>query len=678
MNINDNNTQTLNQDNFASMDIASSDLPLGIDEEDLLDMDKYNKGLINLIKEADTPITIALQGEWGSGKSSLMNKIKGELCEGENAPFYGITIETWQFDLLDASSKNASSQAVVNILKSMIDQIIDLKPNKERQDRIDEIINKIAIAVSSAKSIYDIIGDPFLSQVGLSKTTVGFLSKIVNIIKDSVNKNKSSNIDKKHFDNASLIGQLHNEVKDLVDDVLDKSNYKQVKHITVVQDYSDNVSVDFKSTAKPFSQFEVQKFSCVIVRFIVALCNIAGYSINVLYLMCWQCLICVFDFVFQIVKLLWDIFCYILKLLSDIVCYSLRELYCVFSNLNQLSKMNGDPDSNNNNKKKGFIFFIDDLDRVEPKIALEILEILKNVFNIKRCVFIIAVDQYVLVEPIKIKLGLKGDNINKNSKSSDLDNINKNSKSSDLIECKRYLEKLIQLTVPVPMTLYDVKLLIQKRLSEISLFTAEELKSNEIADFVANAVQLSIGKNPRLIKRFINSLVVYNIILCASLSRQIYKETQKRIDNPGKTYLYIRKVFVIVFCIYVAYPKIFNLMLKRPFFGDWNDEFADTFGAKAVGDEVLKAISKSIGFDIKKYPHKLALFRICVSDGSLLKKWVAIMKLLDKINEVVEEYIKSSSDKDPEPNEVYSEVKHIVPWLIDIVYHNSLSIDNRI
>ena len=59
------------------------DVPKKHEETDLFGIDRYSKGLIKFIRQSDTPITIAIQGEWGSGKTSLMNTLQNELC-GEN------------------------------------------------------------------------------------------------------------------------------------------------------------------------------------------------------------------------------------------------------------------------------------------------------------------------------------------------------------------------------------------------------------------------------------------------------------------------------------------------------------------------------------------------------------------------------------------------------------------
>ena len=40
---------------------------------------KYQNALVKFISLTNTPITIALQGEWGGGKTSLMNQLRYEL-----------------------------------------------------------------------------------------------------------------------------------------------------------------------------------------------------------------------------------------------------------------------------------------------------------------------------------------------------------------------------------------------------------------------------------------------------------------------------------------------------------------------------------------------------------------------------------------------------------------------
>ena len=49
--------------------------------------------------------------------------------------------------------------------------------------------------------------------------------------------------------------------------------------------------------------------------------------------------------------------------------------------------------------------YVDDLDRIDPEDAVSILELLKNIFNIKDCVFVLAIDYQVVVKGLKEKFG---------------------------------------------------------------------------------------------------------------------------------------------------------------------------------------------------------------------------------------------------------------------------------
>jgi predicted KAP-like P-loop ATPase len=52
------------------------DIPLESFNDDALEIGDYAKSLSDFIQQCETPLTIALQGDWGSGKTSLMNLIK--------------------------------------------------------------------------------------------------------------------------------------------------------------------------------------------------------------------------------------------------------------------------------------------------------------------------------------------------------------------------------------------------------------------------------------------------------------------------------------------------------------------------------------------------------------------------------------------------------------------------
>ena len=68
--------------------ISVTDLPA---YEDEFDIKHYINGLANFIKSCETPLTIAIQGEWGSGKTSIMNMVREQLDHTKNFNPYGLT-----------------------------------------------------------------------------------------------------------------------------------------------------------------------------------------------------------------------------------------------------------------------------------------------------------------------------------------------------------------------------------------------------------------------------------------------------------------------------------------------------------------------------------------------------------------------------------------------------------
>ena len=75
------------------------------DQADQFGIETFENGLIRFIENTETPITIALQGEWGSGKTSLMNSLNYQLCSQDNSDFQSVWLNTWEHSLMkDAES----------------------------------------------------------------------------------------------------------------------------------------------------------------------------------------------------------------------------------------------------------------------------------------------------------------------------------------------------------------------------------------------------------------------------------------------------------------------------------------------------------------------------------------------------------------------------------------------
>ncbi len=135
------------------------------------------------------------------------------------------------------------------------------------------------------------------------------------------------------------------------------------------------------------------------------------------------------------------------------------------------------------------IIYVDDLDRIEPKDAVSILELLKNIFNIQDCVFVLAIDYQVVVKGLVGKFG-------------------KPTPENDW-EFRAFFDKIIQLPFSMPMGNYDIANYVIGLLGQINFYTGKEDLDEEL---IRKFVTKSIGGNPRSIKRLINSLALIKIL----------------------------------------------------------------------------------------------------------------------------------------------------------------------
>lgn len=135
------------------------DVPRKPSQADLFGIQVYQDALIKYIRLTDTPITIALQGEWGSGKTSLMNLLRHNLCDTEGAPYFPIWINTWQFSLM-----KTPQQDIISILEAIINQIGMLNPSEhkweESKKKIGGLFKKMAtIGTKVAAGVVGVEGD---------------------------------------------------------------------------------------------------------------------------------------------------------------------------------------------------------------------------------------------------------------------------------------------------------------------------------------------------------------------------------------------------------------------------------------------------------------------------------------------------------------------------------------
>ncbi len=107
----------------------NSDMPA---IKDQLGTDKQQGGLVNFMRNCSTPMTIAIQGGWGTGKTSMMQQLKKKL---ENDHF-GSTLwfPTWQFAVLGEQDR-----LLMDLLMLLCSELKE-KCSGLQKDKFDEVI----------------------------------------------------------------------------------------------------------------------------------------------------------------------------------------------------------------------------------------------------------------------------------------------------------------------------------------------------------------------------------------------------------------------------------------------------------------------------------------------------------------------------------------------------------
>ncbi len=260
------------------------------------------------------------------------------------------------------------------------------------------------------------------------------------------------------------------------------------------------------------------------------------------------------------------------------------------------------------------VVFVDDLDRVQPERAVEILEVLKVFLDIEGLVFVLACDYEVIVKGLRAKAGL-----------------------GEEVSGRSFFDKIIQVPFQVPMPSREklktyVQTLVGRVVSEARL-TEQDLET------VIEVLQRTTGTNPRTIKRLVN---VVNLLLL------ILDSEKHTWDNE------VTKKPVIVFTLVAlqnAYPEFYAFLSDRgvdAMFDQVSDEDVDADPRLArlqerkpdlkveTLNELLDILKRLVGGDAGL----LANF-IAVSDMAAVKSKEEPMKPPTGLSRGAREYIES-------------------------------------
>ena len=425
-----------------------TDKPISFQSEDLLKVEKYSIALSNFIVKSKTPITIGLQGEWGTGKTSLMSLLLEDFTEKEIATSW---VNTWEYSMF-----RGAHETTPGVLRGMLEKLKESCKKEGKWTLKDEAEDKFKKAASFLGGL--------ANQVISSQTGIN--------LKDASNSSSTSKARAEIAEIKSLIASL---IDDLIND--SKNPYKKV------------------------------------------------------------------------------------------------------------------------------VFFVDDLDRIPPADAVEVLESLKNLFDIPHCVFILAIDYEIVVKGLESKFGKKTEENER--------------------EFRSFFDKIIQVPFSMPIGTYDIENFLLEQLKSIGVVIEEDH-----AELYAKTVRLTIGYNPRSLKRYLNSFSLINTL----------KEVDDE-NSSGDDYM----LFALL-GIQISYPKIFRLMTQKPDFTKWDKAFANKCSIE--WEEVQEKLLKFGDNNLVDEEWEQVAWGSCQKDPYMKSKVFSVIELLnllrEKYKETLEEEILES------------------------------------
>lgn len=171
--------------------------------------------------------------------------------------------------------------------------------------------------------------------------------------------------------------------------------------------------------------------------------------------------------------------------------------------------------------KDRLVFFIDDLDRLNPGKAVEVLEILKLFLDCDKCVFVLAIDYSVVSQGVRVKYG----------------------DSIDDSKGRSFFDKIIQVPFKMPTAQYNLKNYVGKFLESIDIKNpSEQMLSN-----YSQLIEYSIGSNPRAMKR------IFNAYLLLSKVTKI----------KGEQSYWDKEMLFAVLCLQLSFEELYLYLAKN-------------------------------------------------------------------------------------------------------------------
>ncbi len=176
-----------------------------------------------------------------------------------------------------------------------------------------------------------------------------------------------------------------------------------------------------------------------------------------------------------------------------------------------------------------FVVFVDDIDRLVPERAVELLEAMKVFLDIEGCVFVLACDYQVVSSGLRAKFAHN---------------------NSDL-KGKHFFDKIIQLPFSMPSAQLDISNYLQQRLKACGI----ELLSDDRGELsrYEGLLAASVGFNPRSLKRLANCLHILRLV---AQERGVLTGTEEQGDRGERE----RALFAAL-CLQTAFEPMYLALI---------------------------------------------------------------------------------------------------------------------
>lgn len=200
--------------------------------------------------------------------------------------------------------------------------------------------------------------------------------------------------------------------------------------------------------------------------------------------------------------------------------------------------------------KDRIVIFIDDLDRLYPEQAVELLEVLKVFLDCEKCVFVLAIDYEVVSQGVRKKFGDK----------------------IGIEKGRSFFDKIIQVPFKMPVAQYDIKPFVSDTLKILGIPMAAD--SSEMDSYIG-LISTSIGRNPRSIKRLFNTFT-------------LLKNMPNIADMKD---VWTLKMLFAILCLQLSFEECFNYIIEL------GDSLDDNFFRSLIAEERDNVEDESVDSD---------------------------------------------------------------------------------